>query len=150
MNDELDTSPRRGTTASLEVRVARLEAQYDRIDAKVDDLGAVVARVELNQKHSEEVAKLRYDGLDSGLRTLTSKTETFIDRIDKMISGEVPNRNAERQLEEWTEWRKTVNQGLGQSGELRTQMRLLGRLAIFLTGGSLIGTGLAIYAVFFK
>lgn len=103
-------APRPGTNADVGRRV-------DRLESRVDDLAATVARVELNQKHSEELNALRHDALKGGLDTLTGTVSQFMGRIEGIIAGDVETnqtRQGQALVADYMKWRGDVDRRLDE------------------------------------
>ena len=109
-----------------------MESRQDSIEQEVRTLAATVARVEQNQEHATELNKLRFDALDTGLKSLSGQLTDFIKRIDGMISGEVETtqaREGRALVADYQRWRDEVDAD-------RAKLALLGRLAVIAIGGN--------------
>ncbi len=151
-------SARPGTAADLSRRMDRMEIAHESLAREVAVMTTTIARVELNQSHAEELHKLRYEattaavsGVETELKQHGDRVTTFIDRIEKVISGETSTpqaRQGEALVKDYQSWRETVEARFDAAETLATQVRLLGRLAMLLVGGSVITTAVAVYAAF--
>lgn len=160
-----DSPSRPGSTVDLSRRMDRMEISHEALAREVGVLTTTISRVEMNQNHAEELNKLRFDALGNTLSGIETKIGTFITRVEGILSGEISTAQSKVNqdlLSDYRQWRGRVdaalsgiddyekfrdgtNERLEEAIELRTQVRLLGRIAIFATGGSLLGTILAIY-----
>lgn len=125
-----------------------MEARQDEQAKQIGSLAATIDRVEENQRHAEELNKLRFAALDTSVSTLTADLKGFMSRIESLITGETQTTQQRQLFEEHNRWRASVEERLEESGELSTQVRLLGRVAVFVTGGSLIGVLAAVVALY--
>jgi hypothetical protein len=82
-----------------------MEGRQDSLEAKVLDLTTVVTRVEVNQNHALELNKLRFDTLDTSLKTLTSEVTAFMSRVTSLMTGETETALGARMLREYEEFR---------------------------------------------
>jgi hypothetical protein len=117
----------------------RMEQRQDNIETEVRTLAATVSRVEQNQMHATELAKLRFDALDNALRPFAD----FMKRIEGMLSGEVETqqqREGRALVADYQTWRDGVDADL-------TRLRLLGRIAVIVIGGNVLAIAAAVYAV---
>lgn len=138
----------------------RLEAQYERMNGKVDDLSAVVARVELNQNHAEELNKLRFDAVNQSIVQVEAKLDKqagllgdFMSRIERIMTGELDTaqtRQGQALVADYQKWRTATDDRLDQFEMLSTQVRFFARIAVTFTGTSLIATACALYVAFIK
>lgn len=114
-----DTSLRPGSGQDVSRRLDRLEQNHADLSGRVTMLSGAVERVELNQKHAEELNKLRFDALDAGVKTIDSTLERFMSHI--------------------VAWREGVDSFLAQG-------KLLGRIVVLLVSSNLIAITAAIFA----
>jgi len=131
----------------------RMEVSHESLAREVAGLTTTIARVELNQNHAEEVNKLRFDSIATGLSTVDTKMSTFITRIESIIDGSAStaqSRAGEALVKDYQLWRETVEVRLDEADTLAIQLRFLSRIIVALTGGSLIATACAVYVAFFK
>jgi hypothetical protein len=84
-----DDTPRPGTGVDLSRRMDRMEQRQDKMEASLNELQVVTARVESNQKHADEIAGLRHDALKTGLDALGNTVGIFITRIEGIIDGSI-------------------------------------------------------------
>jgi len=156
--DDISTvTPRSGSGADLSRRMERMEARQDTIEGKVNDLAAIVTRVELNQQHATELATLRFNAVDTAVHTIDATLERFMGRINAIVAGEVKLPQAvqsEEIVKDFIAWRKTVDERISQTprSEWREQVEdrldkqdirngrldLLGKLAVMLLGSNLL------------
>lgn len=95
-DDSAPAAPTRvGSNADLARRMDRMETRQDTMESKVTDLTAVVTRVEQNQNHVAELNKLRFDALDTGVKTVDTKVSAFITRMEGLLTGEVQSHATE-------------------------------------------------------
>lgn len=148
--EEPTTPPARpGSAQDLSRRMDRMEENHANLAREVGTLAGTVARVELNQKHAEELNKLRFDALDTAIKAIDGTLERFMGRINAIVTGEVKLPQAaqgERMVAEYLEWRKGVDTRLDNQDVLNGQVKLLGRLALLLVPSNLIAVAAAIYA----
>ena len=112
MSDESDsitpTPARAGSGADLARRMDRMEDRQDNMEKTLANLSGTVARVELNQKHAEELNLLRHDALKTGLDSLTGIVGTFITRIEGIIDGTVQTAQTRQGAEVMAQYLKFV------------------------------------------
>ena len=132
----------------------RIEARQDTIESKVTDLASVVARVELNQIHADRVSDLQFKALDGAVKNIDGALERFMGRINGILSGEVRLPQNDALMQEWRDWRDDVNKRLEQSegkldeqAVLNGQVRLIGRITVFLVTSNIIAIIAGIAAV---
>jgi hypothetical protein len=119
--DPSTTGARPGSGADLSRRMDRMEQRQDSTDTKVTELASVVARVEMNQQHATELAKLRFDAVDTAVKNIDATLERFMGRINAIVSGEVKlpqTVQGEQMVSDYLLWRKAVDANLA---ELRNQ-----------------------------
>lgn len=105
-----------------------------------------IALVEQNQRHAEELTKLRFDSLEQGVKGVGAKLEAFVQRFEGLMSGEIQTgrtREAQELVEDYQKWRQGVDTTL-------TQVRFLGRLATILIGTNALALLAAVYALISK
>ncbi len=148
MPDSPDAKP--GTYVDLARRMDRMESAHESLAKEVGGLTTTIARVEMNQTHAEELGKLRYDSLVDSVNQIKSKMDLFIDRIEKVMSGEATTpqgRAGEKMVEDYLKWRADVDSDREDTETLKTQLRFLSRLVVVLTGGSVVTTGIVIWTL---
>lgn len=153
---ESPVNARPGSGVDLSRRIDRLETTHEALSKEVGGLSTTITRVELNQQHAEEINKLRYDSMHTaigqvevGLQAHSDKVTIFMERIEKIMSGETvtqATRAGEALVAEYQKWRAETDLRLDAQDVLGTQVKLLGRLAVILVGGSVVTTVVAIYA----
>jgi hypothetical protein len=135
-DDETISSPRAGTYADLSRRMDRMDQRQDTLESRFGELTAVVARVDENQHHSTELAKLRFDALDSKVALISTDLKGFMTRMEGIMTGEIKTaasrdlaaakEQAEREgakiMREWSEWREELDTRL-EAMEDREQRR---------------------------
>lgn len=92
-----------------------MEQRQDNIETEVRTLSATVARVEQNQAHATELNRLRFDALDTGLKSLAGQLDGFMKRVDGILTGEVETAQSKAGRElviDYTQWRKSVDERL--------------------------------------
>lgn len=89
-----------------------METRQDTTENELRSLSAVVSRVELNQQHSLDLAKLRFDSLDTGTATIAATLDRFMGRINAIVSGEVSLPQNERLMSDFRKWQDDVNDQL--------------------------------------
>jgi hypothetical protein len=102
----------------------RIEQRQDGIEHEVRSLSATVLRMETNQEHAVELNKLRFDALDMGIKAVTGQLESFIKRIEGMLTGEVEtvqSRESRALVADYQTWRRWVDRRINM---------LLGGLAL--------------------
>lgn len=139
--------PRSGSPADLVRRIDRIEAKYEALAKEVGTLGATVSRVEQNQEHATELNRLRFDALDLGVKTIGSTLESFMARIEGIVSGEIMTQSARQGAElvsEYKVWRQSVEDRLDIGVANDTRLNAYGRVLQALTvgGGASIVIGL--------
>lgn len=128
----------------------RMEEKHDDLAREVQGLTATVARVELNQKHAEELNTLRFTALDTALGSLSGKLDAFMGRVEGIVSGEIEtaqSRTGAELVDDYRKWRDEVDDRLDTHDKFETQGRLLGRIAVLLVTSNLIAFVAAIAAV---
>lgn len=133
---------RTGSGPDLARRMDRMEQRQDSIETEVRTLAATVSRVELNQQHSTELSKLRFDAIDNGMRSGFSELGAFQTRIEGMLDGSIQTqqqRQGAEMVADYLAWRKNVD-------AFMTQGRFLGRLAVLLVSTNIIAIVVAVGA----
>lgn len=122
MSDETTTpaapSNRAGSGADLAARMDRMERRQDNMETTLASLSGTVARVELNQKHAEELNLLRHDALKTGLDNLTGTVGAFIARIEGIIDGTIEtsqSRQASQIMGDYLKWHDRVEAHIDES-----------------------------------
>ena len=139
--------PRPGSTVDLSRRMDRMETKYDDLATEVGSLKATITRVEVNQKHAEELNTLRFSALDTAVGTVGTKLDAFMERIDKLITGETQTAQSKQMLDDYQRWREDVDTRLDRHDTFETQGRLLGRIAVLLVTSNVIAIIAAIAAL---
>lgn len=158
MNDEMTAATRPGSGPDVSRRLDRMEARQDTIEVKVTDLSAVVSRVELNQKHAEDLAVLRFGALDTAVKSIDGTLERFMGRINAIVSGEVKLPQAaqgEALVADYVAWRKDMdkwreareNSEARQSGIFAT---FTGAKAVLLTLAAIASPLITVIALLLK
>lgn len=122
-------------------RMDKLESNHDSLRQEVSGLKSTVERVELNQKHAEEVNALHFAALNTGLTTMSGKFDAFVTRIDGIIAGEIQtaqSQQGQKILAEYLEWRKSVELEMEESRDFRTQTKTIGNIIKLLVAGNTI------------
>ena len=94
---EDERAPRPGTTASLEARVVRLEAQFDRLDGKVDDIAVQMARLLSDQGHLGQLVVTQHQAITAEMQLLRGRVSDVADLM-KDSSAEPEGTPAGRSL----------------------------------------------------
>ena len=145
-----ETPPRPGSTVDLSRRMDRMEEKHDDLAREVQGLTATVARVELNQKHAEELNTLRFTALDTAISSVSGKLDGFMARVEGIVSGEIEtaqSRTGAGLVEDYREWRAEVDGRLDKYEKFETQGRLLGRIAVLLVTSNVIAFVAAFAAI---
>jgi hypothetical protein len=159
-----ESTLRAGSNADLARRMDRMEQRQEKQEAETAVLSAAVARVEINQSHAAELAKLRFDGLDTGMKNmderlgkqigeLTGHLDRFITRIEGVISGDVQTtqqRQGEALVKDYQEWRGGIGDWQDGVDEFRTQVKTSTRIFLLVAGSSWVGTAIAVWAFLSK
>jgi len=88
-----------------------METRQDTLEVKVTELATLVGRVEQNQVHATELATLRFNAVDTAVKTIDSTLDRFMGRINAVVSGEVklPQAQAgEQVMKDYLVWREKV------------------------------------------
>jgi len=108
--EDLTPAPTRvGSSADLARRMDKMEGRQDTLESEVRALTATVARVELNQNHATDLAKMTFNALDSGLKVLDGRCTMINKRIEGIISGEIETaqgRQGAAIMAEYLKWRE--------------------------------------------
>lgn len=136
-----------GSNKDLARRMDRQERNHAALAKDVASLAGTVERVALNQQHSDELTKLRFDSLDTGLGTLKDTLDRFMGRINALITGEVRMPQAEQMVNEYLAWRASVDKALDDQAVMNGQVRLLGKLAVLLITSNIASIAVAIFAL---
>lgn len=147
-----ESAPRPGSPTDLSRRMDRLEQNHEALVGQVVSLAGTVARVELNQQHAEELNKLRFGALDQAVGSIAEKLDTFMARVEGVITGEVQTAQSRRGQElvaDYQQWRAGVEDRLDKHDRFETQGRLLGRIAVLMVTSNLIAI-IAAVAAFMK
>ncbi len=78
-----------GSYADLALRIERVERRHETLEGEVRALVQTVSRVEQNQEHATELNKLRFDALDTGVKSIGGQLGDFTKRIEGILTGEV-------------------------------------------------------------
>lgn len=108
----LPAAPRSGSGLDLARRMDRMESRQDSMETALHAQSAVIARVELNQTHSEELNKLRFSAIDTSIANLTGTVGAFITRIEGIITGEVETAQSKQgrdMVADYLSWRTKVD-----------------------------------------
>lgn len=114
----------------------------DALERNHGDLSLTVARVEQNQKHAEELNKLRFDALEASVRSLGSQLSEFMKRIEGIITGEIQLPAQRDLLQEYRDRNKRVDARLDALEDARVRQS-----GIFVALGGAKGAVVAISAV---
>lgn len=137
-----------------------MELAHESLAKEVGALTSTISRVELNQTHAEELNKLRFDAVTQSIVQVETKLDKystvmygFIERIEKIITGEVETqqtKQGQQMVAEYKMWRAQTDARLEDMETLSTQVRFFARVALTFTGTSVLATACAIYVAFFK
>src|SRR6478752_4035051 len=94
MTEQDAPTPRVGSTADLSRRMDRMEAAHDALGREVASLSDTIQRVELNQQHAYELNDLRFKSLDTAVGAIGTKLDSFMARMEGIITGEVQTAQA--------------------------------------------------------
>lgn len=111
-DDETVSRSRPGSGPDLAHRMDRMEQKHEDLAKEVASLSSVVSRVEANQEHARELNTLRFDALDTGLKSLSGQLGDFMRRIEGLISGEVETsatRQGRELVLDYQKWRGEVD-----------------------------------------
>ena len=92
-----------------------MEQNHELLAKEVAGLTGTVARVEINQKHAEELNKLRFDALDQSIKNIDGTLERFMGRVNAIIAGEVKlprEAQAEADRADYLRWRERIDTDL--------------------------------------
>lgn len=123
--------PRTGSGADLSRRMDRMEQNHEALVRDVASLSGIVARVEQNQQHMEEMNALRFKSLDTAVGQVGTDLKTFMTRIESIIDGTVQTAETRRGAElvaDFTAWRKETDKritGVEDIPSLETRVSLL-------------------------
>lgn len=124
-----------------------MEQNHAALAKDVASLAGTVSRVETNQKHAEELSKLRFDSLDVSVGTIRETLDRFMGRINAIISGEVRLPQSEQMMTDYFNWRAGVDRSLDEQAVLNGQVRMLGRLAVLLVSTNVVAVVAAVFAL---
>lgn len=144
---ETDT-PRPGTGADLSRRMDRLEQNHETLSKEVANLTSTVSLVEANQRHADELHKLRFDALDSGLTSLRADLKGFMARVEGLISGEVQTpqtRQGQELVADYQRWRTSVEERFDTGESFQTQVRTVTRVALIILGSGWLATAFLLW-----
>lgn len=131
-----ETTGRPGSAADLSRRMDALERNHN-------TLAGTVQLIEANQRHAEELNKMRFESLETAVKGVGTDLKGFMLRIEGMISGEVEtvqSREGRALVADYKKWREKVDTTLDQ-------VRLMGRLGVLLVTSNLLAIAAAIYAI---
>lgn len=134
MSDEMNGRP--GSAADLSRRMDALEKNHN-------SLAGTVQLIEQNQRHAEELNKMRFDSLETAVKGVGTDLKGFMARIEGMISGEIDtaqSREGRAILADYKKWREEVDTTLDQ-------VRFLGRLSVLLVSSNVLAIVAAIVAL---
>ena len=129
------------TPGTTNARLSRLEAKYDDLAKQVEGAVHTIARVEDNQKHAEELNKLRFGALDTAVSTLTTDLKGFMGRIEGIISGDVQTAQSRQGAElvaDYQRWRAATDTRLDAQDVRNGQLNLIGKVVWGLVGGNIV------------
>ena len=92
-----------------------METKHEELAREVAVQGQTLARVELNQKHAEDMNKVQFGALDTGLKLVNSTLDAFIKRIDGIISGEIETaqtRQGTQMVADYMKWRGEISKAV--------------------------------------
>jgi hypothetical protein len=128
-------STRPGSGADLSRRIERLEHKYD-------EVALVVARVEANQQHAEELNRERFEGVKQAIHVNSAKLDAFIARVEGMISGEVQTTATRQGAELVAEYQRRM--GAAEADILALKSQNVRQSGVNAGIGQTFGTGKAI------
>lgn len=158
-DDETTVSPappgaRAGSGPDLARRMDRMETRQEAQEAEVKVLSATVSRVELNQKHAEELNVLRFASLDTAVNSTKAAVDAvradlsgFMKRIEGMLTGEVQTAQSKQAAEvmaDYVKWRAAVDADRAIIYSKEQRQRIEDRLDEAEEFRTQIGTGLKI------
>lgn len=127
-----------GTTNA---RLSRLEAKYDELSRAVSSAVMTIDRVETNQKHAEELSKVRFGALDlsvglvaTNTNTIGSKLDSFITRFEGLMTGEVQTT----QIRKYIEWQDGMEKFRDDQAVRNGRIDLIAKLVYGLVGGNIV------------
>lgn len=162
---EPEAPARPGSSIDLSRRMDRMEQNHEQLAKEVAGLAGTISRVEINQKHAEELNVLRFTALDTAVKSVEATLGTavrslegtlgrFMDRINSIITGETRLPQNDALMQDYRDWRADVDEKLEASqakleeqAVLNGQVRLLGRLAVLLVSGNVLAIIAAVAAV---
>lgn len=144
-----------GSNADLARRMDRIEGRQDTMETEVRTLSATVSRVELNQQHATELAKLRFDAIEHGLGQISTEFKSFSTRIEGVLSGEIilpAARQGQELVADYKAWRKEVDDWREERDNERARnagvsMTFSGGKAVILTVAAVVGPIVALVAL---
>jgi hypothetical protein len=149
-----EPASRVGSGADLSRRLEKVELNHESLAKEVAGLTSTVNQVELNQRHAEELNKLRFGSLDQAIITLRGEVAAvggdlkgFMSRIEGLITGETELPQQRALMADWSSWRKDVDEDREGQRVLNGQMKLLGRLAVLLVTSNVLTVVGAAYAL---
>lgn len=134
----------------LSRRMDRMEEKYDDLAREVASLTGTVARVEQNQTHAAELNQLRFNALDTAISGVGGKLDSFMARVEGIITGEVETAQSKQGaalVADYQKWRAGVEERLDRHDTFETQGRLLGRIAVLLFTSNIIAFVAALAAL---
>ena len=164
--EDMPAMSRPGSGPDLSRRMDNIERRQNDIETEVRTLALTVGRVEQNQNHAAELNKLRFDAIDTGVKTLTTDLTGFMARIDGIITGEVETaqtKQAAAMVADYVKWRGEVDRRLAalytedekerieerleRHDRFETEGRLIARLVVVTFGGNVLAVAAALWAL---
>jgi hypothetical protein len=145
--EESTPLPKMGTIADLARRMDRIETRHETLEGEVRALTNTVGRLEQNQLHGQELARLRFDAIDVGVRTNNAMLTDFIHKLDGIVTGDVKTYAARELDTDWTVWRSAVDKDRQNATEFITQGRFLGRLVLIVLSTNILALAAGLYAL---
>lgn len=145
-----ETPSRPGSSQDLARRMDRMETKHEELAKEVTALTATVGRVEQNQTHATELNRLRFDALDTGMKSIGAQLNDFMRRIEGMVTGEVETaqtRQGRELVADYQQWRGETDDRLDSVETFATQGRFLGRVVVIILGGQALALIAAIAAL---
>lgn len=159
-----DVPTRVGSAADLSRRMDSLERNHESLAGEVRTLSQQVASVAQSVKHQGDLYERDFKSLNEGVTRVASNLDRFMNRIEGIITGEIKTaasrdlasakEEAERVgapiMADYLAWRKEVDGKLDQVEVFNGQLRLMGRLGMFLLTSQAIAIVAAVYSLLNK
>jgi hypothetical protein len=140
---ELDAPNHRVTNQDLDRRIGHVEGVVEQHAVRLHELGNAVNVIGLKVEHSQEMIRVRFEGLESKVDTVVAKLDAILEQNATVRSDPAASSAGRQILAELTElkqWRDQIEPTIDGARSVMTAWRIL-------AGGSLLTTIVALAAL---